>query len=146
MGTELKEFAIVKAIMKALKLDDAGKISKFINQEIKSSEENIESLKLNLKITELTRKQRISEFDRKIEDARDLIESEYQNISPSDVSTNSLMQSFSDTYWKRVYEAEAALEQILNEATLEEESYKREVAFIEDQISKYQSRIKKLSK
>ena len=48
MSTEVKEFAIVKSIMKLLKLDDAGKISKFFNQEVKSAKEAKD--KTNIKI------------------------------------------------------------------------------------------------
>ena len=47
MATEknVTEFAIVKSIMKLLKLDDAGKINKFFSKEVKKAETTIRDIK-----------------------------------------------------------------------------------------------------
>jgi len=146
MSTEVKEFAIVKAIMKVLKLDEAGKISKFIGQEIKSFKEKIEALNLNLQILELTRRQNVAKSDKNIEDAKDAVEAAYQNITMDDVANNAAMTSYSSRYWAGITGAEESLERLERSAKDATESYDKEVAGVKEQIAKYQARINKISK
>ena len=146
MSTEVKEFAIVKAIMKVLKLDEAGKISKFIGQEIKSFKEKIEALNLNLQILELTRRQNVAKSDKNIEDAKDAVEAAYQNITMDDVANNAAMTSYSSRYWAGITSAEESLERLEKSAKDATESYDKEVAGVKEQIAKYQARINKISK
>jgi ABC-type Fe2+-enterobactin transport system substrate-binding protein len=141
----IKEFAIVKAIMAVLKLDDAGKISKFFSQEVKNAEEAIEGLKLNLQVEELNRKQAVSKSDKAIEDATNEVEAAYQNVKPENVATNKLMTDYSYEYWQGVQEAEYKLANLKEQAKAATESFDKKVERINDQIAKYQVRIDKIS-
>ena len=146
MSTEVKEFAIVKAIMKALKLDEAGKISKFISQEIKAAKENIEGLEINLQVIALKRKQEVAKSDKAIEDAKDAVEAAYQNITPENVINNAAMTAYSAEFWRNVNYAEQALEQLEKEVEEATKLHDAKVKELESQIGKYKARIAKISK
>lgn len=146
MSTEVKEFAIVKAIMKALKLDEAGKISKFISQEIKAAKENIEGLEINLQVVALKRKQEVAKSDKAIEDAKDAVEAAYQNITPENVINNAAMTAYSSEFWRNVNYAEQALEQLEKEVEEATKLHDAKVKELESQIGKYKARIAKISK
>ena len=146
MSTEVKELAIVKRIMKALKLDEAGKISKFLRQEIKTFNERIDGLKLNLQILELKRKEAVASSDRNIEDAKEAVEAAYDNITMENVSNNAAMTQYSSVYWRGIERAEAALKELEDGAKESKEAHEKAVAEINEQIAKYQARIKKISK
>lgn len=146
MSTEVKELAIVKRIMKALKLDEAGKIGKFLRQEIKTFNEAIDGLKLKLQILELKRKQAVAESDRNIEDAKEAVEAAYDNITLENVANNAAMSSFSSQYWDGINSAEGKLKRLEEQSKLDKERYDKDVAEIQEQIDKYQARIKKISK
>jgi hypothetical protein len=146
MSTEVKEFAIVKSIMKLLKLDDAGKISKFFNQEVKSAKEAIEGIELNIQAKELYRKQALSKSEKEIEDATAELEDAYQNVLPENVDTNAKMTAYSAQYWAGVKKAEEKLARLNKEA---EEAAKRHEEYIKgekEQIAKYQARIARICK
>lgn len=146
MSTEVKEFAIVKAIMKALKLDEAGKISKFISQEIKAAKENIEGLEINLQVVALKRKQEVAKSDKAIEDAKDAVEAAYQNITPENVINNAAMTAYSAEFWRNVDYAEKSLKAIEEQAEQATKDHKVKVEELESQIGKYKARIAKISK
>lgn len=142
----VKEFAIVKAIMSVLKLDDAGKISKFFEQEIKDNQNANKKLNMKIKTLELAREIEVSEFAGKIEDAAADVDTAYQAIKPSDVASNSAMKSFSSTYWCGVKDAESKLERIEESAKDAKEAYEKAVETIEKQIAKRKARIAKINK
>lgn len=146
MSTEVKEFAIVKSIMKLLKLDDAGKISKFFNQEVKSAKEAIEGIKLNIQAKELYRKQALSKSEKEIEDATAELEDAYQNVLPENVDTNAKMTAYSAQYWAGVKKAEEKLARLNKEAEEAAKRYEEDIKFEREQIAKYQARIDRISK
>ena len=146
MSTEVKEFAIVKSIMKLLKLDDAGKISKFFNQEVKSAKEAIEGIELNIQAKELYRKQALSKSEKEIEDATAELEDAYQNVLPENVDTNAKMTSYSVQYWAGVSNAERKLARLNKEAEDAAKRHEEDIKFEREQIAKYQARIDRISK
>ena len=146
MSTEVKEFAIVKSIMKLLKLDDAGKISKFFNQEVKSAKEAIEGIELNIQAKELYRKQALSKSEKEIEDATAELEDAYQNVLPENVDTNAKMTSYSVQYWAGVSNAERKLARLNKEAEDAAKRHEEDIKLEREQIAKYQARIDRISK
>ena len=146
MSTEVKEFAIVKSIMKLLKLDDAGKISKFFNQEVKSAKEAIEGIELNIQAKELYRKQALSKSEKEIEDATAELEDAYQNVLPENVDTNAKMTAYSAQYWAGVKKAEEKLARLNKEAEEAAKRHEEDIKGEKEQIAKYQARIDRISK
>ena len=146
MSTEVKEFAIVKSIMKLLKLDDAGKISKFFNQEVKSAKEAIEGIELNIQAKELYRKQALSKSEKEIEDATAELEDAYQNVLPENVDTNAKMTAYSAQYWAGVKKAEEKLARLNKEAEEAAKRHEEDIKLEREQIAKYQARIDRISK
>ena len=146
MSTEVKEFAIVKSIMKLLKLDDAGKISKFFNQEVKSAKEAIEGIELNIQAKELYRKQALSKSEKEIEDATAELEDAYQNVLPENVDTNAKMTAYSAQYWAGVKKAEEKLARLNKEAEEAARRHEEDIKAEKEQIAKYQARIDRISK
>lgn len=142
----VKEFAIVKAIMSVLKLDDAGKISKFFEQEIKENKNANKKLEMKIKTLELTREIEIGEFEGKIEDATDEVEIAYQAVKPEDVASNSSMKEFSSHYWANIKSAERNLTRIQEDAKLAKDRFEELVKTYSDQIDKRKARIAKISK
>lgn len=144
--TTLKEFAIVKAIMSVLKLDDAGKISNFFAQEVKSAKEAIDGLKLNIQVAELKRKQAVSKSSRAIEDAEDKVEAAYQGVTPEDVASNAKMSTFSTNYWDSVKGAENDLEYLKDVAKDVTDNHVDAVKSLNEKIAKYEARIARIGK
>ena len=71
MSTEVKEFAIVKRIMKLLKLDDAGKINKFFAKEVKNAETGIRDIKNYISALKNQYEANVAKINDKIEDAKE---------------------------------------------------------------------------
>ena len=142
----VKELAIVKAVMALLKLDDAGKISKFFNQEIKAAKEAISGLKLNLQVKALEYQQEVSKSDKAIEDAKEAVNDAFVAVTVEDVANNAKSTAFADTYWYNVKRAEDTLEALEEQAKQSKEAYDKAVEKINDQIAKYQARIDKIEK
>jgi len=146
MTTNVKEFAVVKAIMAILKLDDAGKLGKFFNQEVKSSREAIAGLELNIQVKNLERKQQVNKSDKAIEDASDEVEGAYQSVKPENIDTNAKMTAFSYDYWEGVKRAEKRLGHLQEQAKVAKEVFEKELEEIALQIKKYKARIDRITK
>ena len=132
--------------MKLLKLDDAGKISKFFNQEVKSAKEAIEGIELNIQAKELYRKQALSKSEKEIEDATAELEDAYQNVLPENVDTNAKMTAYSAQYWAGVKKAEEKLARLNKEAEEAAKRHEEDIKDEKEQIAKYQARIDRISK
>lgn len=146
MSTEVKEFAIVKRIMKLLKLDDAGKINKFFAKEVKNAETGIRDIKNYISALKNQYEANVAKINDKIEDAKENVAAAYEAVTPTDVINNEAMERFSSTFWMRVESAENKLDELQQTLVALEEKYNKEVKAEEAKISKLQSRIEKITK
>ena len=146
MSTEVKEFAIVKRIMKLLKLDDAGKINKFFAKEIKNAETGIRDIKNYISALKNQYEANVAKINDKIEDAKENVAASYEAVTPTDVINNEAMERFSSTFWMRVESAENKLDELQQSLVALEEKYDKEVKVEEAKIVKLQSRIEKITK
>ena len=146
MSTEVKEFAIVKRIMKLLKLDDAGKINKFFTKEVKKFETGIRDINNYLSALKNQYEANVSKINDKIEDAKENVTAAYEAVTPEDVINNETMERFSSTFWMKVESAEKKLEELQQSLITLEEEYQEEVKAEEAKIAKLQARIEKITK
>lgn len=138
------EFAIVKRIMNILKLDEAGKISKFFESIVKDAKRAIAQLESNKKSLALQYEIDVDQHNEKIEDAEDVIEAAYDNVTLEDIKTNADIENFKLIYFAKVHKAEGNLENAKKALENYNEVYNKQVESINIQIAKYQARIDKI--
>jgi len=100
------EFAIVKRIMSILKLDEAGKISKFFESIVKDAKRAIAQLESNKKSLALQYEINVDQYEEGIEDAAGVVESMYDSVTLEDIKTNADMENFKVRYLNNVGIAE----------------------------------------
>lgn len=132
-------------ILAKLKMDDKGRIEKFLHSEIKKFNKFITQLKSNLAQIELTHTIELDALNDNIEDAASAVEEAYQNVDIERLKNNAEIANFSEEYWRNISNAESNVKLLNNKLLLIEEKYQKEVDIINEQILKYQNRIKKLS-
>lgn len=142
----ITELAIVKSIMKILKLDDAGKLEKFFKGEIRTCKDYIAQLEANQSSFDLQYKIDMAKLDRDIDDATEEVEQAYFQVSPEDVVNNAACTSFSSIYWANIALAESKLTSLKEKKANLEEKQENNTLETKEQIEKYQSRINKISK
>lgn len=140
------EFAIVKRIMKVLKLDEAGKISKFFEVIVKDAKRAIAQLEANKKALAMQYDMDVDKYNEEIEDASGAVEAAFDNVTLEDVKTNADIENFKHIYLENVAEAERKLERIQKNLKVYTENYDKKVEGINEQIAKYQARIDKFVK
>lgn len=140
------EFAIVKRIMSILKLDEAGKISKFFESIVKDAKRAIAQLEANKKALAMQYDMDVDKFNEEIEDAGEAVEAAFDNVTLEDVKTNAEIENFKNVYLARVTDAEKKLERIQKQLKSYTEAYEEKVEDINKQIDKYQARIDKFVK
>ena len=142
--TNVVEFAIVKRIMSILKLDEAGKISKFFESIVKDAKRAIAQLESNKKSLALQYEIDVDQHNEKIEDATAVVEATYENVTLEDIKTNADIESFKARYLNNVGIAEKALKSAEKALERYKENYTKQVEEIDEQIAKYQARIDKI--
>ena len=142
---EVKGLGIVALIMKALKLDEEGKIGKFFAKEVKKFENAIRDLKNNIAATENVHQSNLERLNDGLEDAKEGVETAYQNVTVENVANNATMESFASTYWYGVETANSKVKSIENKIKDATEAHVKAIEEITLQIAKYQARIDKIN-
>ena len=94
--------ALVSKIMSILKLDDAGKLSKFFEGEVKSIKNGIKAIEMNKQTAALQHEMALSEIDSQIEDAEEALRDAYTAVTVDDINNNDAMKAFSPKYWGNI--------------------------------------------
>jgi len=144
MATKVEEFGIVKIIMKVLKLDDAGKISKFFAAQVKDAKRAITQLEANSKAFTLQFDIDKDSLENALEDAEQVFEQAYENVTPEDVVNNEAITYYSDLYWNRIELARQKVENIKDKLKELRKFYDESIQQNDEQIAKYQERINKI--
>jgi len=131
--------------MAILKLDDAGRINKFFEAEVKTMNNGIRSIKMNSQADALRHEMELSVIDSKIEDAEETVKDAYLAVSVEDIKSNDDMTRFSVKYWANIESKEAALEKLKEQRKADVEQYEKTLADRNAKIAKYEARIIKIS-
>lgn len=143
--TEGTKLGIVDRILKILKMDDEGKVSKFFAKEVKYFQTQIRALKNN--ITSLTNvyDSSVETLNDKLEDAKQAVEDAYNAVTVENLVNNDAMEKFRVSYWANVNAAEkkvAAIEKEIEDAA---KAQAEKLKDYNEQIARFESRIEKIS-
>ena len=136
---------LLAKIMKALKLDEAGKVETFLSKEKKICEKNIKGLGQEKAAFEFEYNNSKDEINEKIEDAKEALEDAYAAITLKDIETNEKQAEFRVKFWNNIERKTnylRALEEELKDLT---KSYEEALKENKEQVEKNQQRIAKLS-
>jgi archaellum component FlaC len=140
----MKKQGIVASIMAALKLGEEGKIGSFFNKLENEFEREIKSIKHNIKGEELEHDHAVESLKAKIEDAKKAIEDAWMNITAEQVATNAMQESFKSDYLTNVTRKETELERLEDQLKRINSSYESSIKDLNEQIEKYEARLKKI--
>jgi chaperonin cofactor prefoldin len=143
--TTVADLAIVKKIMELLQLGEAGKIGAFFSKQIKDSEKAIRDLKRNKTTLENAYNDDVEDLTDQLQDAKEAVNDAYMAVTAEDVKTNAAMNSFADTYWYNVTQAEGKVDRIEKRMEETTDSHKEAIKDLNKQIAKYQARIDALT-
>ena len=141
---EVKNVLVVK-IMSMLKLDDAGRLEKFFNGEVKKFDNQIKAIEMNKKTAALELELAMDGLTSKIEDAENSVADAYCAVEPKDINTNDAMESFSARYWANIDAKEAVLARLIAEKEATQKAYDEKLKGRDEKIAAYKSRIEKIS-
>ena len=140
----MKKQGIVASIMSALKLGEEGKIGSFFNKLENEFEREIKSIKHNIKGEELEHDHAVESLKAKIEDAKKAIEDAWMNITAEQVATNAMQESFKSDYLANVTMKEMELVRLEDQLKKINSSYEASIKDLNEQIEKYEARLKKI--
>ena len=126
---------LVEKIMSILKLDEAGKVSKFFESLVKDSKRAIAQLESNKKAETIEYEQRKDELTEKLEDAKEAVESAYENVTLDNVKNNEAINQYKEVYLRNIRNAEYFVKQIEEALKELEENYKDAISDIEEDIA-----------
>jgi len=145
MSTQETKLSLRERILAILKLDDNGKLEKFFKREVKTLNEEIETIEMNKQSSALQLKSDLSKIDNQIEDLQVAVDEAYEAVTIEDLKSNESMGSFSATYWTNIERKEAVLENLIKERTRIQERYDEDLKGRELKIAKRTARISKIS-
>ena len=137
--------ALVSKIMSILKLDDAGKLSKFFEGEVKSIKNGIKAIEMNKQTAALQHEMALSEIDSRIEDAEEALKDAYTAVTVDDINNNDAMKAFSPKYWGNIEAKEDRLQRLKDDRKARIEAYDKELEKRNEKITKQEARIAAIS-
>ena len=137
--------ALVSKIMSILKLDDAGKLSKFFEGEVKSIKNGIKAIEMNKQTAALQHEMALSEIDSQIEDAEEALKDAYTAVTVDDINNNDAMKAFSPKYWGNIEAKEDRLQRLKDDRKARIEAYDKELEKRNEKITKQEARIAAIS-
>jgi hypothetical protein len=137
--------ALVSKIMSILKLDDAGKLSKFFEGEVKSIKNGIKAIEMNKQTAALQHEMALSEVDSQIEDAEEALADSYTAVTVEEINSNDAMKSFSAKYWGNIEHKERALQSLKDDRKARVEAYDKALEARNNNIAKQEARIAAIS-
>lgn len=137
--------ALVGKIMSILKLDDAGKLSKFFEGEVKSIKNGIKAIEMNKQTAALQHEMTLSGIDSQIEDAEEALKDAYTAVTVDDINNNDAMKSFSPKYWGNIEDKERRLQSLKDDRKAKIEAYDKELEKRNEKIAKQEARIAAIS-
>ena len=137
--------ALVTKIMAILKLDDAGKLSKFFEGEVKKIKNGIKAIELNKQTAALQHEMTLSEIDDKIEGAEEALRDAYTAVKVEDIATNDAMKAFSDQYWYNIDLKEQSLNNLKEERETIIKIYDEKLETRNKNIARQEARIAAIS-
>lgn len=143
-GVEVKNVLVAK-IMAILKLDDAGRLEKFLDGEAKKFNSKIKAIEMNKKTAALELELKLGELDSKIEDAEAAVEDSYTAVKLENINTNEAMADFSERYWNNIDSKTAKLARLNDEKVAVQKAYDEDLKQRDEKIATIKSRIAKIS-
>ena len=137
--------ALVGKIMSILKLDDAGKLSKFFEGEVKSIKNGIKAIEMNKQTAALQHEMALSEVDSQIEDAEEALADSYTAVTVEEINSNDAMKSFSTKYWDNIEAKERKLQSLKDDRKARVEAYDKALEARNNNIAKQEARIAAIS-
>lgn len=137
---------LVAEVLKLLKMDDAGRVSKFFKKEVKRLKEEIKTFEMNKQTAEMEFERRLSKYDSQIEDAEEAVKEAYTKIQVEELTSNEAMENFSAKYWSNINDKEYLLESLIDARKRAVEQYEIAVKERDEKIAKRVQRIEKISK
>ena len=137
--------ALVSKIMSILKLDDAGKLSKFFEGEVKSIKNGIKAIEMNKQTAALQHEMALSGIDSQIEDAEEALRDAYTAVTVDDINNNDAMKAFSPKYWGNIEAKEDRLQRLKDDRKARIEAYDKELEKRNEKITKQEARIAAIS-
>lgn len=136
---------LAKDIMAKLKLDDNGKLNKFLAGEVKTMKNGIKAIEMNKQTAALQHDMALSEIDSQIEDAKEALHDSYRAVTIEDINTNEAMKSFSKKYWENIEAKERAVKSLTDHRSKVIEAYEKLLAERNENIAKQEARIAAIS-
>ena len=128
------KFSIVRKIIAAFKLGDAGKLDNFFMRIEKTLSREIESHQKNIDINKFNSKRTIDNLKDDLEDAQQREVEAYMAVTPEDVETNEKASRYVDTYLDGLKRAESDVKRIEDSIKDEEKELKAKNDDLNDQI------------
>ena len=138
MSNKKTPLTVFEKIKATLKLGDDGKLMSFFARIDKFIKREIKALETSRTLTVSTYEQERDQLVDKLQDAVEALDSQYQNVTVDQIATNSLQESFMETYLDRIRYAENSVTNIENQIKELDTEHASDLSSINDQIAERQ--------
>ena len=136
---------LLQKIKAFLNITDEGRIEHFLQKQVKNLNREISAANKNIESENFNFSNEIEQLNEKLEDAQLEVESAYMSVTPDDVKTNADQDSFADSYWRKIENAELAVKQIQERIDALTEAHEKTVGRFTKHIEECKRRIGKIS-
>ena len=136
---------ILAVVMSKFNLGNEGKLGSFYDRELKKLQRSVQGQKKTIETLQFNLGVEVEKLNDKLEDAQQAVQDSWEAITPDDVATNALQDSFSSQYWYGIESAERVVTQL--EANIEDitKQYEDKIEAAEKQITLLEARIAKIT-
>lgn len=150
MSTEKKEnklskFKIVRNLLAALNITDAGKCDNFTNKVVDYCKAQIDKIEMNKKTLELQFTLKLADLNGAIEDKKEALETSYSTIDLNRILTNADQKEYIPSYLNAIKIAETELEEAEDSLKAAKEAHEKEIKELDTLCALYKRRLEKVS-
>lgn len=136
---------LVEKIAAFLKLDDAGRVEKFIASNVKDYKRSIKELEAISKAKALQYETASERLTEKLEDAQTASDDSYLAVDITKLSSNAEMNEYRETYRRNIEKAAGVVARVEDEIKQLKEEFEADNKENVSQIAAYNSHIAKMS-
>lgn len=140
-----EKMTLLAFITKKLKLDDAGRVEKFLKNNAKFYEQEVKTLDANRKTEELKQEIALDKLNSKLEDAMEAYNDSFGDVDVELLKTNTSMAAYRETFMNGIEAAAKQVDLIQDEIETTTESFDEFIKENKEQIENYQGYIAKMT-
>lgn len=142
----VSEFALVKAIVKLLKIGDQGKLESFFSRICKILKKEISALEKTLEVKKFEYERDLDDLKDKLEDAQEALSASLLQVDVERIKTNEDQNAYAEVYLSNIDIKQEEVISLENQIKALTENFEKEEASANAQINSLKKRLEEIGK